>query len=233
MTPDQIQKIEQILGLTFKRKKILIRAFIHRSYLNESQEFSEISNERLEFLGDSVLQFLSSEYLYKKFPDFTEGELTNLRSKIVNTISLAEESARLGFGEFLLISKGEKSSATESKHILANTFESVLGAIYMDKGIKACKDFLEKELFPKVQLIMEHGVLKDYKSLFQEFSQEKYEITPHYKVLTESGPDHNKIFEVAVLLGERNIASGKGSSKRSAQQEAAKEALIKEGLLTD
>lgn len=226
MTNEQIEEIEKILEITFKDKSLLLRAFIHRSYLNESQDLSQISNERLEFLGDSVLQFLSSEFLYKAFPDFTEGELTNLRAKIVNTQSLAEESSKLGFGEYLLISKGEKGSATESKHILANTFEAVLGALFLDRGIKACKEFLSRQLFPKANEIMELGILKDYKSLYQEYAQEKFEVTPSYKVLKETGPDHQKVFEVAVYIGNEQIATGNGTSKRSAQQEAAKNALI-------
>ena len=231
MTTEQIKEIEKIIKIDFKDKDLLLRAFVHRSYLNESQDLSQISNERLEFLGDSILQFLSSEFLYKEFPDFTEGELTNLRAKIVNTQSLAEESAKLGFGEYLLISKGERASATESKHILANTFESVLGALYLDRGMKVCKEFLLRELFPKADMIMQHGILKDYKSLFQEFAQEKFEVTPNYRVLTEIGPDHQKVFEVAVLINDTQVAMGKGTSKRSAQQEAAKNALIDAGEL--
>ncbi len=224
MEIQDLQKIEKIIGIKFTNPDLLRKAFVHRSYLNES-EYTVESNERLEFLGDSILQFLSSAYLYEHYTQMAEGELTNLRSRIVNTESLAEESARLGFGDFLLISKGEKSNVSESRHLLANTFESVLGAIYLEKGILTCQKYLNKQLFHKVEKILESGQLKDFKSLFQEYAQEEFEITPTYKVMTEDGPDHQKSFVVGAYLRERLIATGSGTSKRNAQQEAAKAAL--------
>ena len=226
MNDEHLKKIEEILRLTFNNRDNIRKAFIHRSYLNENDEDSE-SNERIEFLGDSILQFLSSEMLYLKYPTFTEGELTNLRSKIVNTTSLAEESTRLGYSEFLLISRGEKQTASESKHILANTFESVLGSIYIEHGIDVCREFLNRELFYKAEIILNTGILKDYKSLFQEYAQEKFLITPTYSVIKEEGPDHHKNFQIGVYLESKQIAKGTGSSKRNAQQEAAKAALEK------
>lgn len=224
MDQAQINKVEEIIKIKFTNLEILRKAFIHRSYLNETDNVGE-SNERLEFLGDSILQFLSSEMLYNTYPEFSEGELTNLRSKLVNTNSLAEESARLGYSEFLLISRGEKQTASESKHILANTFESVLGAIYLEHGVEVCREFLKRELFYKTNEILKSGLLKDFKSMFQEFAQEKFSITPTYKVVSEEGPDHQKNFNVAVVVDKKKIAEGTGSSKRNAQQEAAKKAL--------
>lgn len=224
MTPESLQKIEELLQVKFGNPEHIKKAFVHRSYLNESDDAGE-SNERMEFLGDSILQFLSSEFLYKTQLEMPEGELTNLRSRIVNTESLAQESARLGFGEHLLISRGEKKSASESKHLLANTFEAVLGAIYLEKGIDFCREYLHKQLFYKVTEILESGPLKDFKSLFQEYAQEEFEITPTYRVISEDGPDHQKHFEVGAYLKDRLIAKGTGSSKRVAQQEAAKTAL--------
>lgn len=228
MQQTDLTTIQNLLDINFKNTNLLVKAFTHRSYLNETDDQTTESNERLEFLGDSILQFLSSKKLFELLPNYDEGLLTNLRSKIVNTNSLAQESTRLGLGQFLLISKGEKSTATSSKHILANTFEALLGAIFLEKGLDTCQKFLDTNLFYKIQTIIDTGLLKDYKSMYQELAQEKYSITPNYKVLSEIGPDHQKTFEIAVYLDKDQIAKGQGSSKRIAQQEAAYNALIQE-----
>ncbi|TXI35080.1 MAG: ribonuclease III [Niabella sp.] len=222
-----LKNLEKKLNIQFNDPNILKKALTHRSYLNETSDktVSE-SNERLEFLGDAVLQFLSSEYLFNNYPGYEEGVLTNIRSKIVNTQSLAAESKKLELSGFILISRGEKQTAYESDHILANTFEAILGAIYLDsKDIDLCRKFLLAHLFYKIDALVQEGQFKDSKSLYQEITQEKYGITPTYKVVSEEGPDHNKAFTVAVFLNERKIAHGSGSSKRRAEQEAASNAL--------
>jgi ribonuclease-3 len=219
-----LENLEKNLGIEFKDKNLLTKALIHRSYLNEASDIEE-SNERLEFLGDAILQFLSSEFLYQSYKDLGEGDLTNIRSKIVNTISLAEESARFDAGNYILISRGEKETARESSSILANVFEAILGALYLDQGIDVCREYLHKRLFYKVEEVVKSGSLKDPKSLYQEIAQEKYFVTPQYKIITEEGPDHNKTFVSAVFINEKEIARGEGSSKRKAEQEAAQNAL--------
>ena len=220
-----IEEVEAVLKITFTNKGLIEKALTHRSYLNENTEGIAESNERLEFLGDAVLQFLSSEYIFKRYSDFKEGDLTNLRSKIVNTESLAKESLRLKLGEHLLISRGEKETAKESNYILANTFEATVGAIYLDQGIEVCREFVHRELFYKADKIIKRGNLKDAKSLYQEITQEKYSITPTYKLIEDEGPDHNKLFKVGVYLDKELVAEGEGTSKRKAQQDAAEDAL--------
>jgi ribonuclease-3 len=220
-----LELLEKRLGIKFKNPVLLKKALIHRSYLNETSEEVDESNERLEFLGDAVLQFLSSEFLYKNYPLLGEGDLTNIRSKVVNTESLAYESSRFEIGEFILISRGEKETAKESHSILANVFEAILGALYLDQGIEASRSYLNANLFYKVEDVVKSGSLKDSKSLYQEIAQEKYLVTPQYKIITEEGPDHNKIFISAVYINNKEIARGSGSSKRKSEQEAAQNAL--------
>ena len=222
-------ELVKVLGIDkIKDKNIFEEAFTHRSYLNENKDQNLESNERLEFLGDAVLQFLSTEYLFNKFKHIKEGTLTAYRAALVNTNSLAEESKRLGFGKFLRLSKGEElNKGRENTYILANTFEAVLGALYLDQGLEKCKKFLEKNLFYKIDRIIKEEAYKDKKSAFQEIAQEEQGITPTYKVIREWGPDHNKKFEVAVYLGKDKIATGVGSSKQKAEIEAAKKAIEK------
>lgn len=218
--------LEQQLGITITDFSFFELAFIHRSYLNESGDDVNQSNERLEFLGDSVLQFLSSEYLYKKYPEYTEGQLTNLRSKIVNTESLSEETVRLELHKHLKVSKGEMQTVEDSKHMQADTFEAVLGALYLDSNdIDVCRTYLHRNLFYKVDKIVEHGDLKDPKSRYQEYAQEVFNLTPTYKILETQGPDHNKIFVTGLFLNDKLVTKGTGNSKRSAQQDAATKAL--------
>ncbi len=223
------ESLEKAIKIKFKDQNILRQAFIHRSYLNENNTGVTSSNERLEFLGDAVLQFLTSEHIYEHYSDYTEGNLTNLRSRIVNTESLAQEASRLNLSDYLMISKGERETAAESSYILADTFEALLGAIYLDsKDIELCRKYLSKQLYYKIPQILEEGELKDSKSLYQEIAQEKYGITPTYKVLDDEGPDHQKTFKVGVYLDNQLIAFGTGASKRKAQQSAAQAAIEKE-----
>jgi ribonuclease III len=219
--------LEKSLGLEFKNRDLLIEAFCHRSYLNEHPDFPLPHNERLEFLGDAVLELIVTEYLYKKYPEKNEGELTNWRAALVNAKILGEVARELGFNNFLLLSKGEEKETGKARlYILANTFEALIGAIYLDQGYEVAKKFVEKNLIEKkLPEIIEKGLFKDPKTRFQEEAQERVKITPTYKVLEEWGPDHAKHFIVGVFLGKELIAKGEGSSKQEAEEEAAKNAL--------
>jgi ribonuclease-3 len=213
--------------LEFKNRDLLIEAFCHRSYLNEHPDFYLPHNERLEFLGDAVLELIVTEYLYKKYPEKNEGELTNWRAALVNAKILGEVARELGFNDFLLLSKGEEKETGKARlYILANTFEALIGAIYLDQGYEVAKNFVEKNLIErKLPEIIEKGLFKDPKTRFQEEAQERVRITPTYKVLEEWGPDHAKHFIVGVFLGNELVAKGEGSSKQEAEEEAAKNAL--------
>jgi ribonuclease-3 len=222
--------LEKKLGLNFNNKNLLVEAFCHRSFLNENPNFGLNHNERLEFLGDAVLELAVTEYLYKKYPEKNEGELTSWRAALVNAKMLGDLARELGFNDFLLLSKGEKKETGKGRqYILANTFEALIGAIYLDQGYEACKEFIEKHLIKKIPEIIEKGLFKDPKTRFQEEAQERVKITPSYKVLDEWGPEHAKHFLVGVFLGDELIAKGEGSSKQEAEQEAAKNALKKKG----
>ena len=210
-------------------KELFTKAFTHRSYLNEARKPME-SNERLEFLGDSILSFVISEYLFNTYPDFNEGILTNLRSLVVNTKSLAKEAHLLNFGEYLLLSKGEEESkGRKNDSILANTFEAFIGALYMDQGIPAVKKFLVNTIIPHIQEYVEKKVFKDPKSLLQENVQAKKQKSPAYKVLKEEGPAHAKLFTVGVFIENENLGVGIGYTKQEAEERAAKQALEKIG----
>lgn len=224
----KLSNLEKKLNLSFKKRRVFKQAFIHRSYLNEVKEKGLSSNERLEFLGDAVLAFLTSAFLYQNFPEKEEGELTNLRSAIVCTKSLSQMAKRLKLGQLLKLSRGEeKEGGRENPSILANTFEAFLGAIYLDRGILAANCFLEKNLFPYAKEVIAKESLKDPKSLFQEIVQEKIKISPVYKVLKEKGPDHAKKFKVGVYVEEKLFGVGLGKSKQEAEEEAAREAIEK------
>lgn len=221
-------KIEKILGIKVSDSELFKTAFTHRSYLNEHPTYTHPSNERLEFLGDAVLQLISSDFLYRRYPSSNEGVLTNYRAAIVCTPSLAEEAKRLGYGELLFLSNGEETSGgREREYILANTFEAVLGALYLDKGMSVCIDFVQRELLYKIEEMVERQDYKDAKSTFQEISQEKTGITPVYKVVDAWGADHDKTFRVAVFLDDKIYGQGEGASKQRAEQNAALEALDK------
>ncbi len=222
-----IKRVEKILNIKIQNIVLFETAFTHRSYLNEHPEYANTSNERLEFLGDAVLQLLSSEYLFNSYKS-SEGVLTNYRASIVCTASLAEESRRLGYGDLLYLSNGEEvSGGRDREYILANTFEAVLGALYLEKGLEFCKSFIEKELLYKMGNIIKEQAYKDAKSIFQELAQEKVGITPSYEVLDSWGADHEKVFKIGVYLEKDLYGIGEGSSKQKAQQQAALNALDK------
>lgn len=219
-------ELEKKLNVCFKNKDLLVQAFCHRSYLNENPDFKLSHNERLEFLGDAVLELVVSEHLYLNYPEKSEGELTSWRAALVNAKMLGETAKQLSFNDFLLLSKGEAKEQGKSRlYILANTFEAFIGALYLDQGYKACQKFIKEHLISKLPEIIEKRLYKDPKSRFQEEAQERVGITPVYKVLEEWGPDHAKHFLVAVFLGEELIAKGEGSSKQEAELEAAENAL--------
>lgn len=220
-------QLEKKLGINFKNKDLLIQAFVHRSYLNENPEFHLEHNERLEFLGDAVLELVVTEELYEKYPDKSEGELTNWRAALVNAKMLTKVAEEIGLNDFLLLSRGETKELGKARQfILANTFEAFIGAIYLDLGYDACDEFIKDYLTIKLPDIIENGLFRDAKSRFQEEAQERMGITPAYKVLKEWGPDHAKNFIMGVFLGEELVAEGEGSSKQEAEESAAKNALV-------
>ncbi len=211
----------------FTNQKLFELAFIHRSYLNETKNVQE-SNERLEFLGDSILSFVVSDHLYKTYPDFDEGILTNLRSLVVNTKSLAKLAKRLDFGSHLMLSHGEEDSGgRENESILANTFEAVIGALFLDQGIEAVKAFLYAVLIPEIEEYVQKKVFKDPKSLLQEYIQARKQNSPVYKVLSEEGPAHARQFTIGVFAGATQLGEGQGKSKQEAEEHAAEQALEK------
>lgn len=218
---------EKKLGLSFKNKDLLTQAFVHRSYLNENPDFHLDQNERLEFLGDAVLELVITEHLYKEYPQQAEGEMTNWRASLVNAKMLTQVAEELGFNEFLLLSRGEaKELGKARQYILANTFEAFIGALYLDAGYGACDTFIKKYLLARLPDIIKNKSYKDAKSHFQEEAQEKAGVTPLYKVVKEWGPDHKKKFTVAVYLSKEMVAEGEGYSKQEAEEEAARAALI-------
>lgn len=219
--------LEKSLNVSFKNKDLLIQAFCHRSYLNENPSFYLTHNERLEFLGDAVLELITTDYLFRTYPDKPEGEMTGWRASLVNAGILSDTAKEIGFEDFLLLSSGEeKEKGKARKYILSDTFEAFIGSLYLDQGYEVTKVFIEKNLIArKLPEIIEKKLFKDPKSLFQEKSQEIVAITPVYQVLEESGPDHMKFFIVGVFLGDELVAKGDGSSKHEAELKAADEAL--------
>ena len=221
-----LSKLEEKLSLKFKNEDLLIQALTHRSYLNENPNFKVGHNERLEFLGDAVLELAVTESLYLKYPDKPEGELTNFRASLVNSKILSDLAVDLELNDFLLLSRGEAKDMGRARQIiLANAFEALIGALYLDQGYNPAKTFIENFLMPRLDKIVSEKLYKDPKSLFQEEAQERVGITPNYDVLKEWGPDHDKHFIVGVYLGNELVAEGEGYSKQTAQEEAARLAL--------
>lgn len=218
----------QRLDLSFANLDLLIEALTHRSYLNEHREYAGAHNERLEFLGDAVLELAVTDFLFKKFPAKPEGELTAYRAALVNTVSLSESSSALGVSDFLLLSKGESKDTGRARDvILADAFEAIIGAIYLDQGYSTAESFIAKNLYGKIDGVIEKRSYQDAKSRFQEIAQEKRGTTPAYETLSEVGPDHAKVFTVGVFIGDKEIARGEGQSKQEAEQKAAEAGLSK------
>ncbi len=230
MNKPDFTKFEEILGITFKNKSLLTQAFTHRSYLNEHRDTEMGHNERLEFLGDAVLELIVTEYLYAKYPDKTEGELTSYRSALVKAETLSEAAAKIGMNDFLLLSKGEAKDLGRARQIiLANTIEALIGSIFLDQGYDIAKYFISKNIFFLIEKIVEDQMWLDAKSKFQEKAQDKEGSTPLYKTVKEEGPDHDKKFTVGVFVNNEKVAEGEGKSKQEAEQEAAKKALKEKG----
>lgn len=228
MTFEELQKT---INVRFTNQELLKNAFYHRSYLNEAKHIQH-SNERLEFLGDAILSFLTSHFLYTLYPDFPEGTLTNIRSSLVKTKTLGETAAALGFGDLLFLSHGEEESGgRHNMSLLADSFEAFLGALYLDQGIEAAKTFLTAYLFPKTAPIVEAKSYLDFKSLLQEIVQGETKTSPTYQVTKTEGPDHNRIFYIEARIGEKQLGEGKGHSKQEGEQAAAQNALEKMGKI--
>lgn len=221
-------EFEKRIGANFKNKDLLTEALTHRSYLNEYPNWSLPHNERLEFLGDAVLELVVSEELFQKFPDYPEGRLTILRAALVNYQILAKVAEAIKLESFVLLSRGEKKDTGKAREvILANAMEAVIGAIYLDRGIEAAGKFAKKFIMVNLETVITTGSYKDSKSELQEIIQENLKMTPTYSVLEESGPAHRRAFKMGVYFGDKLIAEGLGASKQEAELEAAKEALKK------
>ena len=224
MANNNLDQLQNLLGYRYQNTQLLNTALNHRSYLNESSQ--SVSNERLEFLGDAVLELVISEYLYLQKPNEPEGTLTAARSAIVRTESLAKVATQLNLGEYLHMSKGEeKSGGRHNVSLLANTTEAIIGSIYLDGGLKSAQDFIHRHVLPLAKNILNNNNLKDPKSLLQEKVQELGFSSPTYTTDNETGPDHNKTFTVTVTVNDRPLATGKGKNKQAAQQDAARQAL--------
>lgn len=221
---------EERIGYTFQNKSLIEQAFTHRSYLNEHRDLKREHNERLEFLGDAVLELVVTEFLYAKYPNKPEGELTAYRAALVNTISISDAASKLGMNEFLFLSKGEaKDTGRARAIILANAFEAVIGALYLDKGYDPARDFIAAQLFHKTDEVVAKRLWQDAKSRFQELVQEHMNVTPTYEVIGQSGPDHDRKFTVGAFISRDRIAIGEGRSKQEAEQQAAEKAIAAKG----
>lgn len=222
--------VEKRFGVSFHNKELLREALTHRSYVNEDPSWPVGHNERLEFLGDAVLELVVTEFLFGKFPASPEGELTGLRAALVNTDMLFQRAFEIGLNDVLLLSHGEaKDTGRARQYLLANAFEALIGALYLDQGYGAAKEFLARVLFPQIDNVLKNRLWKDAKSSFQEEAQERVGVTPSYQVLREWGPDHAKHFVIGVFLGDEKIAEGEGASKQEAETAAATNALEVKG----
>jgi ribonuclease-3 len=230
MTLEEFKKINHI---EFTNAALLEQAFIHRSFINENPRTGLIHNERLEFLGDAVLELVVTEYLYEKYPYQNEGDLTAYRSALVNAVTLGDLASNLGFNDMMKLSKGEAKDVHRARSsILADAYEAFVGALYLDQGYAETKLFINTTLLGKTEDIIKKGLYKDAKSYVQEKSQEMFSLTPSYKVLSEEGPDHDKLFLIGIFFGEDKIAEGKGKSKQEAETAAARSALIEKGWVS-
>jgi ribonuclease-3 len=233
MTPEkeqERQQFEKTIGVVFRNPELLRTAFTHRSYLNEHRSLGREHNERLEFLGDAVLELVVTRFLFDRFPEKPEGDLTAYRAALVNTNTISQAGARLGINDCMLLSKGEaRDEGRARQYILANAFEAVIGALYLDQGYEVAQDFIAKNIFPLVDDVVKKRLWQDNKSHFQEVAQERVSITPSYSLLKEEGPDHDKHFTVGAFLNKDLIARGEGKSKQEAEQDAAKKALEAKG----
>lgn len=228
-----LERLQSLLGVQFTNTAYLLTAITHRSYLNEHREATWDHNERTEFLGDAVLELVVTDYLFNKYPEKPEGELTAVRAALVNTVSLAGASEELGINDFLLMSKGESKDVGRARqYILANAFEACIGAIYLDQGYDAAQAFIAARLFAKTDEIVRKRLWQDAKSRFQELAQEHVSVTPTYETIAQDGPDHDRVFTVGVYLRQELVAEGQGRSKQEAEQQAAERAIAAKGWET-
>lgn len=226
---EKLSEFESKIGLKFKKPNLLLQALTHRSYLNENPKWRLDHNERLEFLGDAVLELVVTDYLYARYPN-PEGELTNWRAAIVNAVILAKISQKFDLNDYVLLSRGEaKDVGRARQYILANAIEALIGAIYLDQGYKKAEEFINRFVIEELPAIIEQKAYRDPKSRFQEEAQDRVGTTPTYEVIKEWGPDHARHFDIGVFLGDELVAKGEGLSKQEAQQAAAEEALKKKG----
>ncbi|MBU0981146.1 ribonuclease III [Patescibacteria group bacterium] len=227
----KLNQLEEQIGITFTDKSLLELAFVHKSYVNEAED-QEKHNERMEFLGDAVLELCVTDYVFRTYPDQPEGELTNWRSALVKGKNLAKVARELHLGDYLKLSRGEELSGGRDKtYILANTTEALIGAIYLDKGYEKANKFVLKFIITMLDEIIKQKLYIDAKSRIQELAQEKLSLTPRYDLLKESGPDHDKIFTMGIYFEKELIAKGTGPSKQEAEQAAAHKALQEKGWL--
>ena len=225
-----LNEFEKKINISFNKKELLEQAFIHRSFINENPRSGLAHNERLEFLGDAVLELVVTEFLYAKYKDHNEGDLTAYRSALVNAVTLGQLADELSFNDLMKLSKGEAKDVSRARSsILADAYEAVVGAIYLDQGYEIVRDFISKTLLVKTEDIIRRGLYKDAKSFVQEKSQDINGLTPSYRVLDEEGPDHDKRFRIGIYFGEDLIAEGVGKSKQEAETDAAKNALARKG----
>ena len=224
------ETLEDLLGIYFQHPDLLKLALTHRSYIYETPGAGQESNERLEFLGDSILAFISADFLYRTYPEMSEGDLTNVRAILVKTDTLANFAREIQLGKFLRMGKGEQHTGA-GQRVIASAFEAVLAAIYLDQGIEVTRRFLLQHLEPLAHSIITKRLFKDNKSLFQELAQAQDSITPAYRLVSQQGPSHNREFTVEVVLGEQVAGIGHGRNKQSAEQEAAHNALVSRGWL--
>ena len=230
MKEKEFNGFEQLIGIEFKDKDILKQAFTHRSFLNEHKSLKGRHNERLEFLGDAVLELTITDYLYEKYPEKNEGDLTSIRSALVNATTCAEVAKKINVNDYLLLSKGEaKDVGRARQYILANALEAIIGGIYIDLGYEKARDFILKHIAPLTPQIVKEELWIDAKSKFQEKAQDIVGVTPSYKTMKEEGPDHDKKFTVGVFLGDTLVSEGSGDSKQDAEQSAARHALREKG----
>ena len=225
-----VKQYQDTIGYTFQNIALLEQAFVHRSYVNENPKMRHGHNERLEFLGDAVLELVATNYLYARYPNEDEGVLTSYRAALVNAVLMGQIARDIGMNEYLSLSKGESRDTGKARTIiLADTFEAVIGAVYLDGGYEPAKDFIHKTILVHTDDVIRRGLFKDPKSTVQEKAQEILAVTPAYKVLSEMGPDHDKRFSVGIYFNETLIAEGKGKSKREGETDAAQKALVKKG----
>jgi len=224
------KQFESKIDYHFEDERLLEQAFTHRSYLNENRMSGREHNERLEFLGDAVLELAVTEFLYAKYPEKPEGDLTAYRAALVNTQSISDAAKKLGMNDYLLLSRGEARDIGRARQIiLANAFEALIGAIYLDSGYGASQKFIEAQLFHKTDEVVSKRLWQDSKSRLQEIAQEHLRVTPNYELLSQSGPDHDRQFVIGAYIGSEKIAIGEGRSKQEAEQDAAQKALAAKG----